>query len=134
MIAQDIMTANPVSLSVSDTVRDALDLMHDRDFRHVPVVEGGELAGMVSDRDLRSYTLPLLEAVSNPETAFQRLDTPLSEVMQGGVVSVDLETPLSELIDLMVEHRVGAIPVVDVGGTLLRGIISYIDVLKAVQE
>ncbi|MFN3202121.1 MAG: CBS domain-containing protein [Bradymonadia bacterium] len=133
MIARDVMTADPITLTVDAPVKDAINLMLEMDFRHVPVVEGTTLVGMISDRDLRSYTLPLVMSFEQAEAEKTRLETPMSEVMQGGLLSVNRETELSDLIELMVEHRVGAVPVVDVDGATLVGIISYIDVLKAAQ-
>ncbi len=50
----DIMTADPDAIAPTDTPRFALDLMRSRKFRHLPIVDGGELKGIVSMRDLRS--------------------------------------------------------------------------------
>ena len=46
-------------------------------------------------------------------------------------MTVSAETELSELIDLMVEYKIGAVPVVEAGQARLVGIVSYIDILKA---
>lgn len=133
MIAQDIMTPDPIALSVTATVREAVDTMMEADIRHLPIVSEGTLQGMVSDRDLRSYTLPLVEAVT-AEGGEDRHSLPIGDLMQGGVISVEREASLRDIIDLMVEHRVGAVPVVDTKDDRLVGIISYVDVLRVVSE
>ena len=130
MVVSEIMTASPVTAEVTQTVRDALRLLRQLDARHLPVVDGGRLAGIVSDRDLREITAPLMEGLE-PKRAAQLLDQPLSAVMSSDVQSVHGETELEDAIDLMIEHRVGAVPVVDASTQGLVGIVSYIDVLRA---
>jgi CBS domain-containing protein len=51
-VAADIMTANPDTLSPDDTASDAISMMRRRNYRHLPVVEGDRVVGMVSERDL----------------------------------------------------------------------------------
>lgn len=62
------------------------------------------------------------------------LDSPVSEIMSSDVISVPGDAGLTDVIDLIVESKVGAIPVVDPKSNALVGIVSYIDVLKAVRE
>ena len=130
MVVSEIMTASPVTAEVTQTVRDALKLLRQLDARHLPVVDSGRLAGIVSDRDLREITAPLMEGLE-PKRASQLLDQPLSAVMSSDVQSVHGETELEDAIDLMIEHRVGAVPVIDASTQGLVGIVSYIDVLRA---
>ena len=49
--------------------------------------------------------------------------------MTGSVLSVDSEAPLTDAVELMLEHKIGAVPVVDADGKLV-GIVSYMDVLR----
>ena len=58
----DIMTKDPDTLSPGDSALDALELMSVRKYRHLPVVENGEVVGMVSIRDLYSASRPFLTA------------------------------------------------------------------------
>ncbi len=134
MLVQEIMTANPVTVEVTDTVQDVIDVLNDMDIRHVPVVDSGVLAGMISDRDLRDFTLPMMVRFSNPERAAERCATPISQVMHSDVLTVGSESELQEVIDLMIDHKIGAVPVCDEIEGRLVGIVSYIDVLRAVTE
>jgi acetoin utilization protein AcuB len=54
--------------------------------------------------------------------------------MSTDVLSVDPETDVGEVVDLMIEHRVGAVPVVDADSEELVGIVSYMDVLRASRD
>ena len=64
----EIMTENPVTLSADDFAMEALDLMHSRHFRHLPVTDGGKVICMVSIRDLFSAVkLSLEEAIQETE-------------------------------------------------------------------
>lgn len=135
MNARDIMTANPIVVPLTATIADALAILHDVDIRHVPVIdEDGQLAGLLSDRDVRSYNLPGLVALQNPEKAARRLEAAVSTIMQADVASVGLETEVAEIVQLMIDHKFGAIPVVDEMDGTLVGIVSYLDLLRALAE
>lgn len=124
------MTTTLVTIKPTDTVREALARMEDQEIRHLPVVEGKRLAGMVSDRDLREYRLPVMEEIENPEYADDLLDTPVAEMMNTDVVTLEPGESVKAAIDLMLEYGVGALPVVDRHKEELVGILSYVDVLR----
>jgi CBS domain-containing protein len=127
--AQDIMTRHPVTVPPQATIGQVMGVLQELDVRHVPVVSGRELVGIVSDRDLRGLPLPDLFG-GRGQT---HLDTPISRVMSGDLITIDPEVELPEIIDLFVEHKVGALPVVDAESSLV-GIVSYVDVLRAVAQ
>lgn len=131
MIVRDIMTHNPEYVDTDSTVQDILEKMFTLDVRHIPVVHEGELVGIVSDRDIRDHSLPADDGSQEPPEMNTRLDFRVSEVMSGGVVFINPESTLAEIVELMVETKIGAIPVVEPSSQKLVGIVSYIDVLKA---
>jgi len=124
------MTRDPVVVEVGRSIGEAARLMHDYDLRHLPVVDDGGLVGMLSDRDLRTY-LPWSDqhTGTDPDT-HDKLDDPVTAAMQHHLLKVGPEDALEQVIDTMVEWRVGAVPVVDPGTEQLAGIISYVDVLR----
>lgn len=130
MRAKDVMTERPCTAHANTTLYDAMHAMWEQGFRHLPVVEDGTLVGMLSERDLRGESLSLLE---EPERARVQLRQAVSARMVGDVLSVDPETGLGEVIDLLLEHRIGALPVVDAMDGELVGIVSYVDVLRALR-
>lgn len=134
MTADDLMTPDPAFLGPEDTVRDVIDLLFSLDVRHVPIVRKGELVGMISDRDVREATLPAVTAFDNPDEARKTYNRAAGDLMRADVVVVDRETEAAEIIDLMLDQKIGAVPVVEPGTQTLVGIVSYIDVLRACRD
>jgi acetoin utilization protein AcuB len=128
------MTLNPVTLTPRASIAEAWDLMREMEIRHVPVVDGGALVGMLSDRDLARVDVARVLMASGAIGLEQQLQTPVAKVMSADVISVEPETSLSEVVDLLIEWKVGALPVVEPDTRAVVGIVSYIDVLGALQE
>jgi acetoin utilization protein AcuB len=130
--AKDIMTANPVTATELMSVAEALGLLYELDVRHLPVVRGRELVGIISDRDLRVFSGPSEDnAIDAVEAA--RSST-VGNIMRTSPVKADPEAGIGELAELMLLHRVGAIPVADPDTGDLLGIVSYVDLLRLLQE
>lgn len=130
MNASEIMTENPRTVLDSDSIADALEALSAMQVRHLPVVDAdGNLVGMLSDRDLAPFVRWVADDV-HPERRTTLATRRVAELMSADVVSVDLDSELSAVIDAMLSERVGAVPVVDADGSV-AGIISYVDVLRA---
>jgi acetoin utilization protein AcuB len=134
MSAQDLMTPNPVTVTPDATLAEVWDLMRDRGIRHVPVVDAGTLVGMVSDRDLAHVDLPRLLTLEGADALRRELSVPVVKMMTADVVAIGPDTEMEDVVDLLIEHRVGALPVVGPETGELMGIVSYIDVLRAVRD
>lgn len=130
---EDMMTRQPVTMDITGTVQDAADLMFAADVRHIPVVEHGTLVGMISDRDVRSYMLPRSERIFQADEERARLAESISAVMPSEVMTIRPDTPVAELLDIMLEEKIGAVPVLAPDTGELIGMVSYIDVLRAVR-
>jgi len=130
--AEEIMTENPTTVSEDTTLRDALELMQDGSIRHLPVLREGLLVGMISDRDVQSLGLRLVTDLESLERVDARLSATVGTVMSGNILSVSRIADLGEVIDLLVEEKIGALPVVDDGK--LVGILSYVDVLRVLRD
>jgi acetoin utilization protein AcuB len=108
--------------------------MRERGVRHLPVVDGGTVVGMLSDRDLARFDLGRVLTIEGAEALRRELATPAVKVMSSDVITVDPEAELGEVVDLLVENRIGAVAVVRSDTQELVGIVSYIDVLEAVRD
>lgn len=117
----DVMTMDPATIQTTATVGEAIRELEALTIRHLPVLDGQALAGMVSDRDLR----PLVDE----DDHFAR---PVTEVMATDLVTVLATDSLGRAVDLILAHRVGALPVVD-AGRFLVGIVSYMDLLEVLR-
>jgi acetoin utilization protein AcuB len=133
MVARELMTPDPLTVSPQATVGEVWDLMRDADVRHVPVVQGDGLVGMVSDRDLARVDIARLLKAEGGGALRDELTTPIARLMSPVVMAVDPESDIGEVIELLIEHRIGAVPVVQEETREVLGIISYVDVLRALQ-
>jgi acetoin utilization protein AcuB len=115
LLVRDSMTREVVVLSPQTTAAEALGLCRERRIRHLPVLEGGRLVGIVSDRD--------------PERASALEKILLSAVMTRDVITAHPGDPVEEAANRMRERRIGCLPVVESGE--LVGIITSSDVMEA---
>lgn len=129
VIAADLMTENPRTILEDASIEDALQVLEELDVRHVPVVDDdGNLVGMLSDRDLG----PLKDDYDE-DNAVRRARTRVAERMTSDVVSTNMDAEIEEIVELMLDHKIGAVPVVDGEGHVV-GIVSYVDVLRTLVE
>lgn len=129
---EQIMTEEVATASEETTLASALELMQDNNIRHLPVVRGGRLVGMLTDRDLRGLGLGLVVDMESLDKLEARLGAPVGTVMSTNLLTVSRITDVVEVVDLLLGERVGAVPVTD--GEDLVGIVSYVDVLRAWRE
>jgi acetoin utilization protein AcuB len=119
MIVERTMTRRLVTVEPGASVEKVRDLLQQYGVRRIPVVEGGQLQGIVSEGDLR-----LAEGRAEKEK------TVVAEVMTEGVITVAPETTVEQAAMLMADNKIGALPVVATEGELV-GIITDSDVLNA---
>ena len=123
----DLMTQDPLSVTTVETIGKAEELMGENNIRQIPVVEGQELVGIVTDRDVRAYLSDAL--LADPEARARALQTPVREIMTTGPLFIAPDDDLKDAIEMLIEQKFGAIPVVDEAEGLV-GIVSYLDVLR----
>jgi CBS domain-containing protein len=133
MIARELMTADPLTVTPQASIAEVWDLMREADVRHIPVVQADALVGMVSDRDLGRVDIARLLNVEGAGALRDELATPIVRVMTSQVIAVGPEADIGEVIELLIEHKIGAVPVVQEETREVLGIISYVDVLRALQ-
>lgn len=130
MQVTELMTADPVTVDPDESIATAVEIMQNMNIRHLPVVdETGDLVGMLSDRDVRALLLPYFQGDDEVEKVRSRASDRIAEIMSSAPLSVDVECDISQVAELMIEHRIGSLPVVDADGALV-GIVSYVDLLR----
>jgi acetoin utilization protein AcuB len=134
MTVRELMTENPATVSPQATVAEAWDLMRQMDIRHLRLVDGDVVVGMLSDRDLGQLEVGRLLTEEGADGLRRRLTRPVIQLMSTDVVAAEPETDVSDLITLFLEQKVGAVPVVLADSRRIVGIVSYIDVLWAVHD
>ena len=123
---RDVMTPDVTTLQRNDKLTLADDIMRLGRIRHLPVLdEDGQLAGILTQRDL--FRGALAKALGYGERAQRQLMDTLvvKEVMTSEVLTTTPDTPLAEAAKVLVERKIGCLPVVD-GGRLI-GIITEAD-------
>ncbi len=120
---RDLMTSEVTTLQRNDKLTLADDIMRLGRIRHLPVLdENGQLAGLVSQRDL--FRGALAKALGYGERAQRQLMETLvvKEVMTSDVITTTPDTPLAEAAHVLAERKIGCLPVVEAGR--LVGIIT----------
>ena len=121
------MTSNPVTLEPSNTIGEAEEIMNEQSIRQLPIVSKRELLGIITDRDIRSFLSGRLFGA--PEERDVAMNTKIAAVMTTKPVSVAPDDDLSDAIELLIEGKIGGIPVVDDEEGIV-GIVTYVDLLR----
>ena len=133
MLVKDRMTPNPVTVTTDTSLKDALELLRSRSFRHLPVVdENGKLAGITSEKSLIYASPTPTTTLSVFEVDYILSRTKMEQVMHSPVITVGPNFPIEEAARIMVDRRIGCLPVVE--GTKLIGIISDTDIFRVLVE
>jgi acetoin utilization protein AcuB len=129
MNVRGLMTTSPITVGPETPVLDARQLMIDKRFRHVLIADGPKLLGIVTDRDIRLNLPSPATSLSVWEINYLLARLTVASVMTKCLVTVSPRQDTREAAVLMLDHKIGALPVVD-GGQLV-GIITETDLLRA---
>jgi acetoin utilization protein AcuB len=126
-IVEKWMSKNVITVLPHDKITDAFELMQGQGIRHLPVVENGELKGLVTDRDIRLALIP--SPLSTPEDRMYHLGAleQVEEIMTSDLITVAPTATIEEAAKLMAQYKIGAVPVVAHGK--LVGILTETDIL-----
>jgi acetoin utilization protein AcuB len=126
------MTTKLITATADMTVKDAFLVMRTHRVRHLPVVEGDKLVGIISDRDLRR---PNWVDALDDWTAYYQIDdeATVGDVMTRNPESVATYHPIRKALAKLREERYGALPVLNKKDELV-GIISAHDLLGALED
>jgi CBS domain-containing protein len=120
MNIREVMTPNPRSMTADDSIQNAARIMRDEDTGAVPVVDNGRPVGILTDRDI------VVRAVADGG----QMNRPVREIVTGAVVCATPDMSTREAAQLMSDHQVRRLPVVE--SDRLVGIVSIGDL--AVKE
>jgi acetoin utilization protein AcuB len=124
----DVMTKDPITIAPGETIGQADELMSENNIRQIPVVNGRDLVGIVTDRDIRSFLSSSLPG--DPEARERALRATVRDVMTTAPIFVSPNDDLEEAVELLIEEKIGGIPVVEDEAEGLVGIVTYIDLLR----
>ena len=127
MKVSNLMTSHPISVVPSDTIQQAQDIMDEENIRQIPVMDDKVLVGIITDRDIRSFLGG--RSMNTLEEQEVAMSSHVSSVMTDKPITLSPEDELRDAVELLIEEKMGGIPVVDPEGGLM-GIITYVDVLR----
>jgi acetoin utilization protein AcuB len=132
-LARDIMTSPAISIRWDVSVLEASALMEEKDIRRLPVVDEDDiLIGIISDGDVREALS--IYNVTNPYAPDQdEILLAVDEIMSTPVFAVGPEEHLRTVVQLMLDHKIGGVPVIDVDRHPL-GVITESDLFRLMLE
>ena len=116
MLVRDMMNKTPGRIKQDATLADALQLMAEKKNRHLVVVEGETVSGILSDRDLAMYYDP------DGMTEERWRGTKVRQIMTANPITIGSGAPVREAARLLLKSAISALPVVDNGQ--LVGVLS----------
>lgn len=127
MTVKEVMVKEIATLDVNDELSLANDIMRLGRIRHLPVVDGGRLAGIISERDL--FRSSLAQALGYGSQASRDLMKTLriKDIMVKEVITISSDAKLCEAVRLMMDKKIGCLPVVE--GDHLVGLITETDIM-----
>jgi acetoin utilization protein AcuB len=126
------MTKKVFTVEPDDYLSNALLLMKEKKVKHIPVVKGNKLKGLVSDRDIKEYSPSKATSLDIYELHYLLANTKIKEIMKPKVITTTPETPVEEAAMMMLDKNIGCLPVLNNGN--LVGIISDKDIFRALVD
>jgi CBS domain-containing protein len=130
IFVRDIMQTSFVTVSAGDTLSTVEDIMTLGGVRHMPVVRGGVLVGVVSERDLLRASLSNLTGFRQVERRAFLQVVEITRVMSAPPVVISPDAEIERAARLLAEKRIGCLPVVEEGK--LVGLLTETDVLRCI--
>lgn len=133
MLVRERMTQNPVVVHPETPFEDALQLLREKKIRRLPVVDKqGNLIGIVVEKDLLYASPSPATSLSVFEVHYLLSKLQIKDVMTKRVIAIGEDCPLEEAARIMIDHKIGSLPVVR--GKQVVGIITETDVFKVMAE
>jgi CBS domain-containing protein len=132
MTVRDIMARDPTTLGRNDTLDLAEDIMNLGRIRHMPVVDDGNVVGIVSQRDL--FRSALVTALGFGRKTERNLikTIKIKEIMTEHVITISPDVSVKEAARVMIDKKIGCLPVVN--GEKLVGLLTETDILRYFAE
>lgn len=131
-IVKDWMTQNPVTISAKSTLPEAHNLMREKKVRRLPVLDHDKLVGIISLTDVMEAKPSDATTLSIYELNYLLAKLTVSKIMSKSVMTVTPETTVADAARMMLDYKIGGIPVVD--GEMLVGIITESDIFRMVVQ
>ncbi len=132
MLVKDVMTRNLITVDPETSFTDALKIMRENKIRRLPVLENGRLVGIVTEKDILYASPSKATSLDIWELHYLLNKLKIREIMTKDVVTIQEDTPIEDAAKIMVDNKIGALPVMK--GDELVGIITETDIFKVFLE
>jgi CBS domain-containing protein len=126
-----IMTSNPVTVQLGQSVAEAYKMLLEYDFHHVPVLDGKKLVGLITSTDIGRITYSF-DTDNRMSTTLLDHTRYISDIMQQNLTSVASDASIREAAEILGQGEFHALPVVDDGD--LVGIVTSTDLIRYLLE
>lgn len=133
MKVREIMTTPVTTLEPNDNLAFAEELMTVERVRHLPVVDGDVLVGILSHRDIAAASIPLMKDPSTEQDVAAKRKVRVDEVMHHDVETISPDDDAVKAADILLAQKVGSLPVVD-DRRRLMGILTEADFVSLARE
>jgi acetoin utilization protein AcuB len=133
MLVKNWMRENVVTISVNDSVPDAVALLKKHQIRMLPVMDEGKMVGVVTDRDLKKVSPSDVIPFEIHELAYKLTQIKVGEVMSKPPITVPLDYTVEEAAQVLLAQKISGVPVVDHEGQLV-GTITQSDLFSVLMS
>lgn len=129
MLVKNWMSKNVITVDADASMQIATMLMKKHHIRMLPVVEHGELVGIITDRDLKKASASDATSLEIHELLFLLTKIKVKEIMTKAPITVTPDWTIEETAELMLKHKISGVPVTG-GKKALAGVITQTDVFR----
>lgn len=130
---KEIVKKKVILISEDDDISKAFDLFQKHNIRHLPVMNGLKLVGILTDRDVRLAITSIKDPKRSGRFHYYFKDIKVGEIMTPYPVTVEPDTDIKKVTNLFIRNKIGCAPVVS-GDRRLEGIVTETDLLKAMAK
>ena len=131
MLVKDWMSQTVVTVDINDSMQDAMKLLKDNDVRMLPVVEKGNLVGVVTDRDLKRASASDATTLEIHELLYLISGIKVKEIMTPNPITVPVDYTVEETAQILLNNKISGLPVIDDDGKVV-GTIHQTDLFKVI--
>jgi acetoin utilization protein AcuB len=130
MLVKDWMTKTVVTVDMEDSMQEAIRLMKDHDIHMLPVMKRGELAGIVTDRDVKRSSASDATTLEIHELLFLISKIKVKDIMTKDPITVAYDYTIEETAEVLLKNKISGAPVMNGAGELV-GTITKADIFRA---
>jgi len=131
MLVKNWMSKEVITIDANDSMNNAIHLLKKHNIMMLPVMEKGKLVGIVTDRDLKSASASQATSLEIHELLYLISKIKIKKIMTKNPVTVPFDYTIEETAEVLLEHKISGVPVVDHYGSIV-GTITQNDIFRTI--